>query len=121
MSADGGHLGWRAGSSDTILKGDHSRTIQPKFGPDWPSSFREEDFLIFLLKFSILSHGRHLGWWAGSSDITFKGDHPGPFHKSLVLIGQVVSTLPRLLQCLPVAMHVNWELASQAELKGIWE
>ena len=40
----GGHLGWRAGSSDTILKGDHLRTIPSKFGPNWPSSFRQEDF-----------------------------------------------------------------------------
>ena len=28
----GGHLGWRVGSSDTILKGDHPRTIPIKFG-----------------------------------------------------------------------------------------
>jgi hypothetical protein len=27
MSAEGGHLGWRSGSSDTILKIDHLRTI----------------------------------------------------------------------------------------------
>ena len=39
----GGHLGWRAGSSDTILKGDHPRTIPAKFGPNWPSGFRGED------------------------------------------------------------------------------
>ena len=42
--ADGGHLGWRAGSSDTILKGDHLRTIPSKFGPNWLSGFRGEDF-----------------------------------------------------------------------------
>jgi hypothetical protein len=28
MSADGGHLGWRSGSLDIILKVDHLRTIQ---------------------------------------------------------------------------------------------
>jgi hypothetical protein len=27
MSADGGHLGWRSGSQDIILKLDHLRTI----------------------------------------------------------------------------------------------
>ena len=32
------------GSSGTILKGDHLRTIPTKFGPNWPRSFREEDF-----------------------------------------------------------------------------
>ena len=37
-------LGWQAGSSDKILTGDHLRTIPLKFGPNKPSSFREEDF-----------------------------------------------------------------------------
>ena len=44
MSVDAGRLGWPAGSSDTILKGDHPRTIPLKFGTNRPSSFREEDF-----------------------------------------------------------------------------
>ena len=44
MSADVGCLGWRVGSSDTILKGDLLRTIPTKFGPNRPSSFRGEDF-----------------------------------------------------------------------------
>ena len=47
MSADVGGLGWRVGSTDTILKGDHLRTIPAKFGPNRPCSFREEDFKIF--------------------------------------------------------------------------
>ena len=47
MSADVDSLGWRAGSWDTILKGDHLRTIPSIFGPNWQSSFREEDFLTF--------------------------------------------------------------------------
>ena len=29
--------------SDTILKGDHPRTIPPKFGSNWPSGFRGVD------------------------------------------------------------------------------
>ena len=37
-------LGWQAGSSDTILKGDHLRIIPTKFGPHSLSSFRGEDF-----------------------------------------------------------------------------
>jgi hypothetical protein len=28
----GGHLGWKSGSPDTILEGDHSRIISAKFG-----------------------------------------------------------------------------------------
>ena len=31
MSADGGHLGWRLGSQDTILKADHLRPIHAMF------------------------------------------------------------------------------------------
>jgi hypothetical protein len=35
----GGHLGWKSGSPDTILKGGHPRTIPPKFGCNWSSGF----------------------------------------------------------------------------------
>jgi hypothetical protein len=28
----GGHLGWKSGSPDTILEGDHPRIISAKFG-----------------------------------------------------------------------------------------
>ena len=38
------HVGWRLGLSDTILEGDHQRTIPPKFGLKWPSGFRGEYF-----------------------------------------------------------------------------
>jgi hypothetical protein len=31
MSADGGHLGWRSGSRDIILKVDHPRNIHAMF------------------------------------------------------------------------------------------
>jgi hypothetical protein len=31
MSADGGHLGWRSGSRDIILKVDHLRNIHAMF------------------------------------------------------------------------------------------
>jgi hypothetical protein len=44
MFADGGHLGWRAGSQDIILKVDHLRTIHAMFALNWLTGFREEDF-----------------------------------------------------------------------------
>ena len=47
MSADGGHLGWTSGPTDTILKGDHPRTIPSEFSPHWSSCFRQEDFSLF--------------------------------------------------------------------------
>ena len=31
------------GRQDTVLKGDHPRTIPAKFGPNWPRGFRGED------------------------------------------------------------------------------
>jgi hypothetical protein len=46
----GGHDGWSAGSSDIGFKGNPLRMIQAKFGLNWPSGFRGEDFLK--------SHGR---------------------------------------------------------------
>jgi hypothetical protein len=38
------HVGWMTGLPNTILKGDHQRTIPPKFGLKWPSGFRGEYF-----------------------------------------------------------------------------
>jgi hypothetical protein len=40
MSADGGHLGWRSGSLDIILKVDHLRTIHTMFALNWLTGFR---------------------------------------------------------------------------------
>ena len=44
MSAEGGHLGWRSGSPDTILKIDHLRTIHAMLALNWLTGFRGEDF-----------------------------------------------------------------------------
>jgi hypothetical protein len=38
-----GHLGWRAGLSDTILKGTHPGTIPARIGLIWFCGFRGED------------------------------------------------------------------------------
>ena len=45
----GGHDGWSAGSSDITFKGNPLRMIQAKFGLNWPSGFRGEDFWKSLL------------------------------------------------------------------------
>jgi hypothetical protein len=42
MSIEGGHLGWRSGSLDTILKIDHLRTIHAMFALNWLTGFREK-------------------------------------------------------------------------------
>jgi hypothetical protein len=44
MSADSGHLGWRSGSQDIILKVDHLRTIHATFALNGLTGFRGEDF-----------------------------------------------------------------------------
>jgi hypothetical protein len=41
-----GHLGWRAWLSDITFKGNPLRMIQAKFGLNWPSGFRGEDFFL---------------------------------------------------------------------------
>ena len=44
----GGHDGWSAGSLDITFKGNPLWMIQDKFGLNWPSGFRGEDFFISL-------------------------------------------------------------------------
>ena len=39
------HFEWKAGLSDTILKGDHPRTIPAKFTLIWFNGFRGEDLM----------------------------------------------------------------------------
>jgi hypothetical protein len=45
--SNSGHLEWRAGLSDTILKGTHPGTIPVWFGLIWFSRFREDLNVIF--------------------------------------------------------------------------
>ena len=40
------HLEWRAGLSDTIVKGTHTRTIPARFGLIWFRGFRGEDLNV---------------------------------------------------------------------------
>ena len=53
MSTEGGHLGWRSGLLDTILKIDHLMTIHAMFALNWLTGFRGEDLKTF---FSIGSY-----------------------------------------------------------------
>ena len=55
--SNSGHLEWRAGLSDTILKGTHPGTIPARFGLIWFSSFRGEDFLVLAWRPSWLEVG----------------------------------------------------------------
>ena len=69
MSAEGGHLGWRSGSLDAILKIDHLRTFHAMFALNWLTGFSGKHFKTF---FPIGSYvktmsagGGHLGWRSG--------------------------------------------------------
>ena len=44
--SNSGHLEWRAGQLDTILKGTHPGTIPARFGLIWSSGFRGEDLNV---------------------------------------------------------------------------
>ena len=43
MSGHGSHPGKRLVKPNKIFKGDHPRTISPKFGYNWLNGFREVD------------------------------------------------------------------------------
>jgi hypothetical protein len=62
MSADGGHLGWRFGSLDKILKVDHLRTIHAMFALNWLTGFRGIFFFIAMtrLNFNIGPYGKNV-------------------------------------------------------------
>jgi hypothetical protein len=87
MSAEGGHLGWRSGSPDTILKIDHLSTIHVCFKlAYW---FQKRRFLnIFPIGSyvkTMSADGGHLGWRSGSLDIILKVDHLMTIHAMFAL------------------------------------
>ena len=56
------HLEWRAGLSDTILKGTHPGTIPARFGLIWFSGFRGEDLNAIFYQNMPNLHNRYI--WA---------------------------------------------------------
>ena len=87
MSADGGHLGWRFGSLDIILKVDHLMTIHAMFALNWLTGFRGGKklniFPIGSYVKTMSADGGHLGWRSGSQDIILKVDHLRTIHLKL--------------------------------------
>jgi hypothetical protein len=53
------HFEWRAGLSDTILKGDHPRTIPAKFALIWFSGFRGKDLNVIFYQNMPNLHNRY--------------------------------------------------------------
>jgi hypothetical protein len=50
--SNGGHLGYRMALTNTILKGDHLKIIQAKFGWNWPSGFWWQKFTCPLVRWA---------------------------------------------------------------------
>jgi hypothetical protein len=53
------HLEWRAGLSDTILKGTHTGTIPDRLGVIWFSGFREDDLNVIFYQNMPNLHNRY--------------------------------------------------------------
>jgi hypothetical protein len=79
--SNGGHLGYKTVLTDTILKGDHPRIISAKFGWDWLSSFRGEEF--FLISSPLFSNLNPLLWnyWANLNQTLLKWSLGDPLSK----------------------------------------
>jgi hypothetical protein len=78
MSAEGGHLGWRSGSLDIILKVDNLRTIHAMFYSNWLTSFRGEDLnisLVWSYVKTMSADGGHFGPRSGSLNTILEVDH----------------------------------------------
>jgi hypothetical protein len=61
--SNSGHLEWRAGLSDTILKGTHPGTIPASFGLIWFSGFRGEDLNVIFYQNMPNLHNRNFFKW----------------------------------------------------------
>ena len=75
MSTDGGHLGWRFGSLDIILKVDHSCHVCFKLAYWFQRKCFLNIFPIGSYVKTMSADGGHLGWRSGSEDIILKVNH----------------------------------------------
>ena len=111
MSADGGHLGWRFGSLDIILKVDHLRTIHAMFALNWLTGFRVTFFLNifpFGSYVKIMSaDGGHLGWRFGSLVIILKVDHLRTIHAMFALNWLTGFRVTFFLNIFPIGSYVK--------------
>jgi hypothetical protein len=108
---------------DTILEEDHPRIISAKFGRDWLSSFRGEDF--FLISSPLFSNFSVAAILVGIRDHRtqiWKGAIQGSFHKSLVAIGPVVSEKIFFLISSPLFSNLHnrskWVMGFTSKLQG---
>ena len=91
MSADGGHLGWRSGSQDIILKVDHLRTIHAMFALNLNYWFQRRRLLNI---FSIGSYDK------------IKSSHGG--HLEFPISKRFTSLVQDHLMIIPAKSQFNW-------------
>ena len=101
---------------DTILEGDHPRIISAKFGWDWLSSFRREDFVLISSPLFLF-----LAWWpswleVGNTGHSF-GRGPSKDHSTKVWLQLAQWFLRRRFLCeFPIGSYVKLSSAVGAIL-----
>ena len=111
----GDHLGRRSEMPDIILEGDHRRIISAKFGWDWLSSYRGEDFLLISSHlFSIFSLAAIL---VGSQDHRTHRRGPSKDYSTKAWLQLAQWFLRRRFWCeFPIGFYVKLSLAVGAIL-----
>ena len=116
MSGCGGHLGRRYEMPDTILEGGHPRIISEKFGWDWLSSFRGEDFFLFHPPFFLFLAWRPSWLEIGITGHNF-GRRPPKDHSTKVWLQLAQWFLRRSFLCeFPIGSYVKLNSAVGAIL-----
>jgi hypothetical protein len=103
----GSHLVWRSEMPDTILEGDHPRIISAKFGWDWLSSFRGEDFFLISSPFFLF-----LAWRPSWLEVRITGHNfgrrPSKDHSTKVWLQLAQWFLRRRFLCeFPIGFYVK--------------
>ena len=116
--SNGGHLGYRSALTDTVLKGDHPRIISAKFGWDWLSSFRGEDFFLISSPLFLFLAWRPSWLEVGITGHNF-GRGPSKDHSTKVWLQLAQWFLRRRFLCeFPIGSYVKLSSAVVAILVG---
>ena len=114
--SNGGHLGYRTALTDTFLKGDHPRIISAKFGWDWLTSFRGEDFFLISSPFFLFLAWRPSWLEVGITGHNF-GRGPSKDHSTKVWLQLAQWFLRRRFLCeFPIRFYVKLSSAVGAIL-----
>ena len=114
--SNGGHLGYRTALTDTFLKGDHPRIISAKFGWDWLTSFRGEEFFLISSPFFLFLAWRPSWLEVGITGHNF-GRGPSKDHSTKVWLQLAQWFLRRRFLCeFPIRFYVKLSSAVGAIL-----